>query len=214
MVWAWASRSCDAMEARESGTCSCEMRGENLQLRDERPRTLRLTSLMAAWAIAGVCDADRQPRRRDPARAAGARRSRRARLRGHAAHAGAARSPRHPRGVAGEPARAQRTRPRARAGGAGARGGDGRAGQRRGHAAGLRPRLRAGAGVHPRGPAGRGAAGAERGGGSARRLGSAGRALAVRGVPAAQAQSSSSVCWRRPRRRSSRSSLPGASPPR
>ena len=81
----------------------------------------------------------------------GAARGRHGRVRGHAPHANAARSPRHPgaRLVSlhehNERARAQR------AGGTSAGGGDGCAGQRRGHAAGVRPGIRARAGVHSEG---------------------------------------------------------------
>ena len=62
-----------------------------------------------------------------------------------------------------------------------------RPGERRGDAAGVRSRVRAGAGLRGRGPRGRGAAGTVGRVGGAGGVGAAGRRVAVRGVPAAQA---------------------------
>ncbi len=94
-------------------------------------------------------DADRQPGGHHAARAVGAARGRRGGVRGHPAHAHAARPLRRQR-AAGQLPRAQRAAAGLRAGRADAGGGDGGAGLRRGHAAGVRPRLRAGPGLRGR----------------------------------------------------------------
>ena len=161
-----------------------------------------------------VCpDADRQPRGRDAARARRAARGRRDRVRGHAPHARAARPPRHRRAPL---VSFHEHNERARAGElvARMRGGRGRGARlRRRHAAGLRPGLRARAGVPRRGAPGRGAARAERRG--RRRWSPPGlpaERWLLRRLPAAQARASSSGCWREPRRRSWRSSRRAASP--
>ena len=136
-----------------------------------------------------LSDADREPRRHHAAGSRGAGPGRHDRLRGHAPHAGAARAARDRREQARQPPRAQRNSRAPASCASGSRGGahvalvsDAGTPRR------LRSRLRADPGVHPGGAAGRGAAGAERDGHGARRLGAAGGALVLRRLPAAQAR--------------------------
>src|SRR5207244_185939 len=102
-----------------------------------------------------------------------------------------------PDGAAAEPARAQRTRPRARAGRAHTRW------RTRGLAVGLgyaargRPGLRAAAWLLAGGPRRGGAARPERGHHRGRRLGPAGGALVLRRLPAAQAGGAAGDAQRR-----------------
>ncbi len=93
------------------------------------------------------------------------------------------------RGASGEPARAQRTRPRAGTRGAGASGRPRGARLGRRHPADLRSRVHADRRVPAGAAGGRGAARAERGRDSARLLGAAERALALRRLPAARTRS-------------------------